>query len=563
MKKKTYAEVKKTFEDRGYKLLSTEYINSKSRLEYICPKGHRGTITFGSFQMGRGCKVCGVERATKKNISILNREASKRRIPIDKIRAEFEEYGFQLLSNLYKNVQTPLEYICPKGHKGITNYKSFHKHHGCSQCANEAVGEKVWKNRRKTLEDVKKESVGRSEEILKSFYRNGRHYITFRCSEGHIRTVTYNSFKRGSGCKICAQRLNGRKRIDITAIYDNLSIDGYVVLENLEKTYKTNKTKLKLKCPNNHVFYMRFNDFQQGHRCPICSNRNSKAEQEIFDFIKQYFEDSYQHDRKLIPPYELDIVIPSKKIAVEYCGLYWHSEQAGKDKNYHYNKYEKCQEVGYRLITIFEDEWEKHKDIVLSRLVNILSISGQEIIFARKCDIREIETKVKNEFLDNNHIQGRDKSKIKIGAFSEDRLVSVMTFSIPSIAKGGKAEEGVLELNRFCSEKGIVCTGIASRMFRYFVTNYNPKEVFSYADIRWSEGNLYKKLGFNFVGRSNPNYWYIDGQDRIHRFNFRKSVLEKKLDNFSESLTEVENMVNNGFTRIWDCGNLKFVKCFR
>ena len=138
-----------------------------------------------------------------------------------------------------------------------------------------------------------------------------------------------------------------------------------------------------------------------------------------------------------------------------------------------------------------------------------------------------------------------------------------MTFSIPSIAKGGKTEEGVFELNRFCSEKGIVCTGIASRMFKYFVTNYNPKEVFSYADIRWSKGDLYKKLGFNFVGRSNPNYWYIDGQDRIHRFNFRKSVLEKKLDNFSESLTEVENMVNNGFTRIWDCGNLKFVKCLR
>lgn len=94
-----------------------------------------------------------------------------------------------------------------------------------------------------------------------------------------------------------------------------------------------------------------------------------------------------------------------------------------------------------------------------------------------------------------------------------------------------------------------------------FTKNYNPQKIVSYADRRWtySKTNLYDKLGFVKIDDGIPNYWYIDNTwERIHRFNFRKNVLNEKLQNFDENLTEWENMQINGYDRIWDCGHLKY-----
>ena len=83
------------------------------------------------------------------------------------------------------------------------------------------------------------------------------------------------------------------------------------------------------------------------------------------------------------------------------------------------------------------------------------------------------------------------------------------------------------------------------------------KSIISFADIRWSDGNMYEKLGFNLIHKSLPNYWYIEGDARIHRFNFKKSSL-KHLPHYSDDKTEIEIMLEAGYDRIWDCGNLKY-----
>ena len=133
-----------------------------------------------------------------------------------------------------------------------------------------------------------------------------------------------------------------------------------------------------------------------------------------------------------------------------------------------------------------------------------------------------------------------------------------MTFRKLNIAKGSKSEINTYELDRFCSNYNFRVVGIASKLLKYFINNYNPIKIISYADRRWSDGNLYKRLGFNFVHNTDPNYWYITENGRIHRFNFRKSELNKKLEHFDPNLTEYQNMLNNGYCRIWDCGNMKF-----
>lgn len=291
-----------------------------------------------------------------------------------------------------------------------------------------------------------------------------------------------------------------------------------------------------------------------GYKCPNCFPRNtftSLAENEIKDFVKNLGFDIIENDRNIINPKELDIVIPEKQVAIEYCGLYWHSDEQ-KEEKYHVNKLNETNKKGYRLILIFEDEWILKKDLVKNRLRHILNKHNGKRLHARNCNIIEISPQIKNSFLDSFHLQGHDSSIIKLGAFYKNELVAVMTFSHGNIAKGSKPKDNIWELNRFCSNYNYHIPGIASKLLEHFKRNYEWKEIFSYADRRWSSGNMYEKLGFKFEKITNPNYWYISGTERIHRFKLRKRFNEPK--DISESILRL----SEGYIKIFDCGNIKY-----
>jgi len=318
----------------------------------------------------------------------------------------------------------------------------------------------------------------------------------------------------------------------------------------------TDRIKLKcLKC--NNVFdsvldYV----FHEYGLCPICYPRNiSNVEKEIKEFIELFFdtEDLIYNDRKILNGKEIDIFIKSKNIAIECDGIYYHSEIHGITENYHLEKTESLLRKDIQLIHIFEDEWYQKNNIVKARLKRILNLDNSKKIFARKCQIKEINSNTKDEFLEKYHIQGKDISSIRLGAFYNNELVSVMTFSKGNISKGSKFEEGVWELNRFCSDFNYSVVGIAGKLLTYFKRNYKWYEIFSYADRRWSNGNTYYKLGFELDRITKPNYWYVKGLKRIHRFNLRKQKNEPV------DIPEWKLRQNEGFYRIWDCGNLKFV----
>jgi hypothetical protein len=263
----------------------------------------------------------------------------------------------------------------------------------------------------------------------------------------------------------------------------------------------------------------------------------------------------------------LDIYLPNKKIAFEFDGLYWHSLQILKNKNktekYHLNKTKMCKDNDIQLIHIFEDEWNNKRNIVKSRIKNLLGIYDK-IIYARKCSIELIDYKSTFEFLEENHIQGNIKSSINIGLKYNNTLIAIMTFGKNRIALGSKSKDNCYELLRFCTKQGYHVIGGASKLLKYFEKNYNVKKLISYADYRWSCGNMYHKLGFKLTHISKPNYWYLEPNclKRIHRFNFRKSVLKNKLNKFDEKLSEKENMINNNYKIIYDCGNMVFEKVY-
>jgi len=255
----------------------------------------------------------------------------------------------------------------------------------------------------------------------------------------------------------------------------------------------------------------------------------------------------------------LDLYLPELNIAIEFNGLYWHSEVSGKKyKNYHVNKTKKCEESNIQLIHIFEDEWKYKTDIIKSKLKSIMNVSDA-CVFARKCEVVELSSKEKNEFLNRTHIQGEDKSKVKLGLMYENKLVATMTFSHKRIALGQKNKNvNEYELSRYSSSIRVV--GGASKLLKHFIRNWNPDSIISYSDKRFSVGKLYESIGFVKIKDTPPNYWYMDSKylTRIYRFNYAKHNLSVKLDNFNCELSEWENMKVNGFDRIWDCGSIKY-----
>jgi len=402
-----------------------------------------------------------------------------------------------------------------------------------------------------TLESIKEKS---KETLLRRYGENNPSKIdVFKIKRKKTNLDLYGSeyFLNSDIAKERILKIKSEK-----FIYKLIKILEYIDLELLDE-YKHAHYLHKWRCKKcGNVFEQIWNIIQQGYKCPSCNPRIvSTYENELRNFILEIIpSNSIEYNiRSIIKPKELDIYIPSKNIAIEFNGLYWHDENHNKDSKYHLNKTLKCKEQNIKLIHIFEDEWIFKKDIVKNRLRQILRVNNSQKIHARKCIVKEIDSKTKNEFLEKYHIQGPDTSKIKLGLFYNNELISTMTFSHGNISKGSRSIPEVWELNRFCSNSNYIINGAASKLLEYFKRNYSWRIIFSYADRRWSDGNLYYRLGFELNKETAPNYWYIKGLERIHRFNLRKNNTDPK------DIPEWILRYKEGYSRIWDCGSLKFI----
>jgi len=291
--------------------------------------------------------------------------------------------------------------------------------------------------------------------------------------------------------------------------------------------------------------------------CTSCNSigqaNKSGYEDELSKFLDELQINHTTSNRSILDnKKELDVFIPDNNLAIEFNGLYWHNELF-VTPDYHLNKTIECQEKGIHLIHIFEDEWLYKKNIVKSIIKNKLN-KIKKTLYARKCIIKEIDSDTSKLFLNENHIQGKVNSKVKLGLFYDDNLVSVMTFSKGRVIMGGKKNEW--ELNRFCNLLNTNVIGGAGKLFSYFLKTYKPEKVISYSDIRIFDGGMYNKLGFIKKSQSPPNYWYVINNNRYYRFNFRKSVLIK--EGYPKDKTEKEIMFDRKIYRIYDCGNVRW-----
>lgn len=281
---------------------------------------------------------------------------------------------------------------------------------------------------------------------------------------------------------------------------------------------------------------------------PSYNYSSSYYEKQLVDYVKSLGATVKENDRTKIYPFELDILIPEYDMAIEYCGLYWHNE-LHKDKNYHQNKLFRCNELGLDLLTIYEDEWHDKKDVVKNVIRYKLNKANTSKTYARECYIKNIDSNLKRDFFNETHIQGSGPSSINLGLFDKsDQLIAVM-----GLIKNNQD----LILNRFSTKHTV--PGGFSKLLSYVEKNIEFEKIVTFADLRWSNGNLYEKTGFIKDKMLPPDYYYVHNNIRYHKFNFRHSKLRTLFNDYDPNKSEHENCLNNNTFRLYDCGKIKYI----
>ena len=282
---------------------------------------------------------------------------------------------------------------------------------------------------------------------------------------------------------------------------------------------------------------------------------SSNEECEIYEFLLLYLkpEEIIKNCRTVLKHpitnngIELDIYIPSYKLAIEANGLYYHSTDR-LPSGYHLMKTKECEEKGIRLIHIFEDDWILKQNICKSIILSALGIYDVRI-FARNCKIKEISSEEYKNFLNLNHIQGSINSSIRFGLFYNDELIQV--------AGWGKSrfKSGEFELHRMCSKLNTQVIGGFSKLIKHSQLD----NFISYIDRSLFDGKGYVKIGFKLLNETPISYfyWKVFGV-RINRISAQKYKLPNLLKNkFDPTLSETENMLAAGYHKVEDCGTLK------
>lgn len=482
----------------------------------------------------------------KKSVIELVKETKKNRygdenyVNVNKAKkTKDKRYGNENYNNREKAIETS-----QKKH-GVDNYTNREK---AKETSFNRYGDEYYNNQKKTIktnlvnhgvEYYMKTNEFKEKGDKTKFEKYG--VITY------TKTIEYKQKMYEKTKRNYAQKLN--------ISLDDIKYDGHVIeilnYCEIHNSFKIDKYALK-----NRILY------GIGNVCTECnpiSEHSSIKENELKLFIKTLNIDFIENDRKILNGKEIDILILENKLGIEFNGLYWHSDKYLTD-NYHLNKTEECEQQGIHLLHVFEDEWIFKKEIVKSIIKSKLGIIENKI-YGRKTEVKEInDNGLIREFLETNHLQGFVGSNIKIGLFHNNVLVSLMTFGKKRIAMGNKINnDNEYEMLRFCNKLNTQVIGGASKLLKYFVKTYQPKSILTFADRRYSNGDLYKQLGFEFIGNTKPNYWYFKSHEyiRFYRFNFRKDILVS--EGYDKNKTEREIMIERNYYRIYDSGNMKFI----
>ena len=331
-------------------------------------------------------------------------------------------------------------------------------------------------------------------------------------------------------------------------------------------------SEILIKCPicgeyDKHSFHNIFrinsNDIKPNshnlcHKC-YANISQSSPELEIKSIINAMYNGKcIENSRSVIPPLELDLYYPEKNVAIEFNGNYWHDENH-KPKDYHFNKFKLCKDKNIRLISIYESDWYNKRDNIISLLKNIFIDS--KIIYARNCTISKLDYKTKSDFINEYHFYGdSNQGAISYGLYYNDELVSVMSFGKLRGQNKLHNNKDHYELVRFVTKNNVRVTGGASKLFKKFISEYNPVYIICYSDNDFFTGETYNKLGFKLksLGES-IDYQWVKGTKALSRYECMANKLLEKYPKYRNIniVGSVENYIMHdlGYSKLYRCGN--------
>jgi G:T-mismatch repair DNA endonuclease (very short patch repair protein) len=327
---------------------------------------------------------------------------------------------------------------------------------------------------------------------------------------------------------------------------------------------------VRITCPSHGLFTQTpVNHLAGKVGCPQCSNTKSAGEDQVAAFLSN-MTSVERRNRRLLRPKELDIYLPEHKLAIEYCGMYWHShgsrEEEARDKLKHVHKHEACAALGIRLITLWETDWNDRQFAIKRMLRNAIGKTKGKLM-ARKCELRKVSNAEARGFYDKYHPQGGAGHGEHYALFWRGKMVACMRFVHGANDRGAGAANRVWTLGRYATRINVA--GAASRLFKAFVREHNPDMVKSFSDNRLFTGAMYPQLGFTLEADVVPDYqvWSTSlglrpkshYQRRLLQQRLRDHGLDEVFDADTDPRTEADMTYLMGARRLYDCGKKRWV----
>lgn len=391
--------------------------------------------------------------------------------------------------------------------------------------------------------------------------------VWWKCEESHTWEAKIYNVTAGTKCPYCSGNKTFTGFNDVKTLSPFLAMQWHPIKNGSLKAENFSLGSEKKvwwlgKC--GHEWETKIAHRSYGYGCPVCGKRISLAENELYEFVVTLLSDPIiKNDHSQLEGHELDIFVPSKNIGIEFNGLYWHSEQAGKTRNYHYNKWKNCKDKGIQLIQVWEDDYNRNPELIKRILAHKLGVTQERKVGARKTFIKEINPLTANKFLNDNHIQGAVDGSIRLGLFERKNLLDTETETLVAVMVL-KRESGTkgktLNLLRYATSLNVV--GGFTKLLNHIEQTYTPEKIITFSDNTISNGGLYETNGFELVKELAPDYMYIVKGRRIHKFNYRlKKFKEDSSLQYQDGLSERELATLNKILCVWDAGKIKWVKC--
>lgn len=255
----------------------------------------------------------------------------------------------------------------------------------------------------------------------------------------------------------------------------------------------------------------------------------SSLEQKLITILENNHIEYIKHyhiDNKVV-----DLYIPKYNLLIEADGLYWHSDACIKDYKHHINRREFFINRNYNILFFRENEINDSQHIVESVILNKCKLNTK--IYARKCEIKKVERNIGKEFLTMNHLMGNGFG-IYYGLYYDNILICLMQIK--------KHAGNTFEISRYCTKNKTSIIGGFSKLLRYVENLYKPSTLFSFVDLRYGGGEYLLNLGFAKT-KPSPSFCWIKNKNVFHRMKFPSNT-----------------GYDHGCYKLWDCGQLKFIK---